>query len=76
MALEWQFVVEQVQASFQLDSTRNTHPMTNPDVYTPAQASAMFDNISYNKAASILRWIEHHMGKANFQQALKNYVAK
>lgn len=75
-ALEWQFVVEQLQGVFQLDSTASTHPMTNPDVFSPADASNMFDNISYNKGATILRWIQHHMGKANFQKAIKEYIAR
>lgn len=74
--LPMQFVVEQLQGVFQIDSTDKTYPMTNPEVYTPSQASAMFGSISYNKAASIIRMMEHHIGTANFKSALQKYIAE
>lgn len=75
---EWdlpgQFVVEQLQGVLPMDSLPGTHPMTNPEVYTPGQSSAMFSSISYNKGASIIRMIEHHMKTANFKKALQSYL--
>uniref|UniRef100_A0A336KRZ8 Aminopeptidase N n=2 Tax=Culicoides sonorensis TaxID=179676 RepID=A0A336KRZ8_CULSO len=74
--LPWQFVVEQVQSVFQMDSLPGTWPMTNPEVYTPGQSSAMFGSISYNKGASIIRMMEHHMGSDKFQLAIQKYIEK
>uniref|UniRef100_A0A182QKF0 Aminopeptidase n=1 Tax=Anopheles farauti TaxID=69004 RepID=A0A182QKF0_9DIPT len=71
--LEHQFVVEQLQGVMQMDSLMSTHPMTHP-VYTQAQASGIFDNISYNKGAVTLRMMEHYLGKETFQTALRAYV--
>uniref|UniRef100_A0AAG5CSU5 Aminopeptidase n=1 Tax=Anopheles atroparvus TaxID=41427 RepID=A0AAG5CSU5_ANOAO len=71
--LEHQFVVEQVQSAMQMDSLITTHPMTHP-VYTQAQASAIFDNISYNKGAVVLRMMEHFMTPSTFLTALRAYV--
>ncbi|XP_058061219.1 membrane alanyl aminopeptidase [Anopheles bellator] len=68
-----QFVVEQLQGVMQMDSLASTHPMTHP-VYTPAQASAIFDNISYNKGAVILRMMEHFLTPTRFQTALRQYI--
>jgi aminopeptidase N len=68
--LEEQFVVENLQQSMQLDSTDSTHPMTDPTVNTKSQVSGMFDNISYNKAASVIRMLSHYIGMEKFQQVL------
>jgi aminopeptidase N len=72
--LEEQFVVENLQQSMQLDSTTDTHPMTNPLVKTRADASGMFDNISYNKAASIIRMLSYYIGEAKFKETLQHYL--
>lgn len=72
--LEEQFVVENLQQSMLLDSTDDTHPMTDPSVRTKTQSSKMFDNISYNKAASIIRMLKHYIGLEKFQQTLKDHL--
>ncbi|CAO1393773.1 unnamed protein product [Diamesa tonsa] len=72
--LDTQFNVEQLQRSMILDASENTHPLSN-DVNTPSEISAMFDNISYNKGASILRMLYNIIGKDKFYATLKHYVA-
>lgn len=72
--LEEQFVVENLQQSMQLDSTDRTHPMTDNSVKTKAQASAMFDNISYNKAASVIRMLSHVIGIDKFKEILHHHL--
>lgn len=72
--MEEQFVVENLQQSMQLDSTDNTHPMTDLTVNTQAQASAMFDNISYNKGASVIRMLSHFIGMEAFKATLNHYL--
>lgn len=47
--------------------------MTN-DVYTPEDIDEMFDSISYNKGACIIRMIQHLIGAANFQTAMRTYL--
>lgn len=70
-----QFVVENLQQSMQLDSTDDTHAMTNPNVTTKAQASGMFDSISYSKAASIIRMLKHYLKEDKFKATLIRYLA-
>lgn len=72
--LEEQFVVENLQQSMQLDSTEDVHAMTNDKVKTKADASNMFDNISYNKAASIIRMLSHYIGMDKFKLTLQRYL--
>ncbi|XP_055618480.1 membrane alanyl aminopeptidase-like [Toxorhynchites rutilus septentrionalis] len=71
--LEYQFVVEQLQAVMQMDSLESTHPMTH-SVYTQAQISGIFDNISYNKGAVTLRMVEHILTTDVFKLALREYI--
>jgi aminopeptidase 2 len=71
--LEEQFTVENLQQSMQLDSTDSTHPMTTV-VNTKGESASIFDNISYNKGASILRWLSYYVGKNNFQEILKFHL--
>lgn len=72
--LEEQFTVENLQQSMQLDSTDSTHPMTTI-VNTKGESQSIFDNISYNKGASILRWLSYYVGKDNFQKILQFHLA-
>lgn len=74
--LEEQFVVENHQNSMQLDATDDTHAMTkiSPPVLTKADAASMFDNISYSKAASVIRMLKHYVGLDKFQEILKTYL--
>lgn len=58
----------------QVDSVENTHPLTDKSVETKAQASDIFDNISYNKGASIIRMLSHHIGLIKFQETLNYYL--
>lgn len=72
--MEEQFVVENLQQSMHLDSTDGTHPMTDNTVKTKKQSSDIFDNISYNKAASIIRMLKHYIGLEKFQQTLQVHL--
>ncbi|KAH8358872.1 hypothetical protein KR093_002952 [Drosophila rubida] len=74
--LEKQFVVDQIQSVMAMDSTVSTNPLTDPNTFTPAHLSRMFNSISYNKGATFIRMIEHTMGTANFQKALQEYLTK
>jgi aminopeptidase N len=74
--LEQQFVVENHQQSMQLDSTDSTHPMTDNTIASQAQSSGMFDNISYNKAASIIRMMSYYLtSQEKFYDTLKKYLS-
>lgn len=74
--LEKQFVVDQIQSVMSMDSTNATNPLSDPNTFTPAHLSRMFNSISYNKGATFIRMIEHTMGTANFQKSLQEYLEK
>lgn len=72
--LDMQFVVDSFQPALYDDSKARTHPMTN-DVGSPEEILSMFNSISYDKGASVIRSLEHIIGKANFQTAVQQYIS-
>ncbi|KFB52688.1 AGAP013146-PA-like protein [Anopheles sinensis] len=71
--LEQQFVVHKLQKAMQLDVTEWTHAVTSP-VHSSNDVLRVFDDISYNKAAAVLRMVEHFLTSPIFQLALREYV--
>lgn len=72
--LEEQFVVEGYHNSMMFDSTDNTHPMTDTSVTTKVQSRGIFTLVSYNKAGSIIRMLEHYIGSDKYQLTLKTFL--
>lgn len=69
-----QFVVDSVQPALYDDSKARTHAMTN-DVGSPEEILSMFNSISYEKGASIIRMTENILGKENFKTAVQQYIS-
>ena len=62
---EWkmmdQFTIDTMHSVLDLDSTLGSHPIV-VGVETPDQITEIFDSITYNKGASIIRMIEDFVG--------------
>ncbi|HSH31181.1 MAG TPA: M1 family aminopeptidase [Candidatus Saccharimonadales bacterium] len=75
---EWnmwtQFVTHDYQQARELDSLANTHPI-EVEVDNPAEIDEIFDAISYQKGASVIRMLYHFLGEADFKRGLHNYLA-
>ncbi|VEN48739.1 unnamed protein product [Callosobruchus maculatus] len=78
MELDKQFVTWVVHKAFQYDALVTTTPISNKanEINTPTEINKKFDDISYSKAGSVIRMIEHFLGKDVFQTALKSYLAQ
>ncbi|XP_015517541.2 uncharacterized protein LOC107222622 [Neodiprion lecontei] len=71
-----QFVVIAQQATaFVSDASATSHPM-NQDVASPSEISAIFDNISYRKAACVIRMMSHFLTEEVFKAGLTKYLNK
>ncbi|XP_071548249.1 aminopeptidase N-like isoform X2 [Panulirus ornatus] len=68
-----QFVLNEVQIVFGLDSLESSHPISIP-VGHPDEISQIFDRISYAKGASIIRMMNHFLTEATFRKGLSNYL--
>ncbi|KAK1749389.1 aminopeptidase 2 [Echria macrotheca] len=63
------------QGALDLDSTRASHPIYNPDA-SPDRMGELFDNITYMKGASLLRMLCHHLGSDGFITGVKAYLQR
>ena len=73
---EWNLAVDEARASHRaidLDSLRSTHPI-HTSVQTPAEIDALFDTITYQKGAAVVRMIEHYVGADAFRDGVNAYL--
>jgi len=61
--------------AFRLDALVTSHPIYIP-VATPSEIGEIFDSISYNKGASILRMLDRRLGTETFRKGLTQYLNK
>src|SRR5581483_8410450 len=57
------------------DALESTHPIYSP-VETPAEATELFDLITYQKGSSVLRMLERFLGEEAFRAGLRAYMAE
>ncbi|XP_025986451.2 aminopeptidase N [Solenopsis invicta] len=68
-----QFVVLEVQHVFGLDSLESSHPIS-VEVDNPDEINEIFDQISYDKGAAIIRMMDHFLTTEVFKKGLTNYL--
>jgi puromycin-sensitive aminopeptidase len=59
--------------SMETDALAATRPIEFP-VVSPEEANAMFDSLTYEKGASILRMLEQYLGEEAFRLGVSNYL--
>jgi puromycin-sensitive aminopeptidase len=76
---EWnmwtQFVTDDYAHARDLDALDNTHPV-EVEVYHPHEVDEIFDAISYQKGASVIRMLHEYLGETDFKTGLHDYLAK
>ncbi|XP_014255315.1 aminopeptidase N-like [Cimex lectularius] len=74
---EWrtidQFVVSDLQNVLQHDAYKSSHPVS-ASVSHPNEIDEIFDTISYEKGASIIRMMNHFLTTPVFKRGLTNYL--
>ncbi|HET9575078.1 MAG TPA: M1 family metallopeptidase, partial [Nitrospira sp.] len=60
-------------AAFSVDGLHSTRPIEYP-VRAPKDAEAMFDVLTYEKGASVLRMLEQHLGPIVFRDGVRDYL--
>jgi len=70
-----QFVSDVFGAAQTMDSLESSHPV-EVDVSTPEEINEIFDPISYNKGASLIRMLLELIGPAAFQRGLQIYLRR
>ena len=62
-------------AAFDTDSLTNTRPIEYP-VISPADAEGMFDILTYEKGAAVVRMLEQYLGEDQFRAGIRQYLAE
>jgi puromycin-sensitive aminopeptidase len=73
---EWQRWVDfgiSRSAAFDTDALGSTRPIEYP-VLSPADANGMFDVLTYEKGASVVRMLEQYLGTDRFRDGIRRYM--
>jgi len=74
---EWKVWLQQLnskQRAMGVDAKDGTHPVITP-IDDVLQASGAFDDITYDKGASVIRMLEAYTGEDAWRSGIRNYVA-
>lgn len=69
----WVAFTNERAAAFATDSLASTRPVEYP-VRSPEDAEGMFDVLTYQKGASVLRMLEQYLGTEGFQAGIRLYL--
>ena len=61
-------------AAFDIDALDSTRPIEF-EVVSPADAEGMFDVLTYEKGASVLRMLEQYLGEDEFRDGIRHYLS-
>jgi puromycin-sensitive aminopeptidase len=60
--------------AFDTDALQSTRPIEYP-VVSPADAEGMFDVLTYEKGAAVVRMLEQYLGEDEFRAGIRKYMA-
>ena len=60
-------------AAFDIDSLESTRPIEF-EVLSPTDAEAMFDVLTYEKGAAVVRMLEQYLGESRFREGIRQYI--
>jgi puromycin-sensitive aminopeptidase len=69
----WVAFTNERAGAFALDSLASTRPIEFP-VRSPDEAQGMFDTLTYEKGASVLRMLERYLGEDRFRAGIRRYL--
>lgn len=68
----WDDFLESKESALAADALVNTHPIYT-EVKSPAQATELFDVITYEKGCAVLRMTENYLGDETFRKGIQSY---
>jgi puromycin-sensitive aminopeptidase len=71
--LVWNTFARSRAAAFDTDALASTRPVEYP-VVSPEEAEGMFDVLTYEKGASVVRMLEQHLGADVFRDGVRSYL--
>jgi puromycin-sensitive aminopeptidase len=71
----WDDYQESKEAALRADALVNTHPIYTP-VRSPAEATELFDIITYEKGCAVLLMAERYLGAERFRAGIRRYISR
>jgi len=71
----WDQFSRERAAAFEVDSLRSTRPIEFT-VVSPDDAEAMYDVLTYEKGAAVVRMLEQYLGEDTFREGVHHYLTK
>jgi len=68
----WDEFLESQEAALEADALASTHPVYAP-VHSPAEATELFDVITYEKGCAVLRMVESYVSQTAFRDGIRRY---
>ncbi len=69
----WDSFARERSGAFDVDSLRTTRPIEFP-VVSPDDAEGMFDVLTYEKGAAVVRMLEQYLGEIPFRDGIRRYL--
>ncbi|CAM0951100.1 unnamed protein product [Alopecurus aequalis] len=71
----WAQFLDSTTTALRLDSLEASHPI-EVEIHHASEVDQIFDAISYDKGASVIRMLQSYLGADRFQKALASYIKK
>src|SRR5438093_9134800 len=71
----WDDFLESKEGALAADALVNTHPIYS-EVKSPAEATELFDVITYEKGCAVLRMAERYLGEDAFGRGIRRYIRR
>ncbi|XP_078150268.1 aminopeptidase M1-B-like isoform X1 [Carex rostrata] len=71
----WTQFLDKTASGMKLDALSESHPI-EVEIKHASEVDAIFDSISYDKGASVIRMLQSYLGADCFQKALASYIKK
>jgi puromycin-sensitive aminopeptidase len=71
----WTQFLGDTTAGLKLDSLTESHPI-EVEIHHASEVDEIFDAISYDKGASVIRMLQNYLGAERFQKALTSYIKR
>ncbi|XP_037441023.1 aminopeptidase M1-C-like isoform X2 [Triticum dicoccoides] len=71
----WTQFLDSTTTALRLDSLEASHPI-EVEIHHASEVDQIFDAISYDKGASVIRMLQSYLGAERFQKAMASYMKK
>ncbi|KAG6476951.1 hypothetical protein ZIOFF_066201 [Zingiber officinale] len=73
---KWSQLLDDTTVALELDALSDSHPIEVLNITSGIEALEMFDSITYQKGALVIRMLQSYLGDESFQKSLAAYMKR